>query len=93
MCSKPHTKTDRTRVAAEPGFAALRHSDLPTLDIGSAAGSEARSDPNRRAMAMNLFGSAQDPWTWQGVLLTIAVVLVVLAIANYGVVQNVPFSR
>jgi pimeloyl-ACP methyl ester carboxylesterase len=34
-------------------------------------------------MAMNLFGSAQDPWTWQGVLLTIAVVLVVLAIANY----------
>jgi pimeloyl-ACP methyl ester carboxylesterase len=34
-------------------------------------------------MAMNLFGSAQDPWTWQGVLLTIAVVLVVLAVANY----------
>ena len=32
---------------------------------------------------MNLFGTAQDPWTWQGVLLTIAVVLVVLAIANY----------
>ena len=32
---------------------------------------------------MNLFGGALDPWTWQGVLLTIAVVLVVLAIASY----------
>src|SRR3954465_251583 len=40
-------------------------------------------------MAMNLFGSAQDPWTWQGVLLTIAVVLVVLAIANYLAARRV----
>jgi pimeloyl-ACP methyl ester carboxylesterase len=39
-------------------------------------------------MAMDLFGTAQDPWTWQGVLLTIAVVLVILAIANYLVARR-----
>jgi pimeloyl-ACP methyl ester carboxylesterase len=33
---------------------------------------------------MDLSGNAQDPWTWQGVLLAVAAVLVVLAALNYA---------
>jgi pimeloyl-ACP methyl ester carboxylesterase len=35
-------------------------------------------------MAMDLFGTAQDPWTWQGVLLAVAVIFVLLAALNYA---------
>jgi pimeloyl-ACP methyl ester carboxylesterase len=35
-------------------------------------------------MAMDLFGSMQDPWTWGGALLAAVVLLVVLAMVNYA---------
>src|SRR3712207_859052 len=35
-------------------------------------------------MAMDLFGSAQDPWTWQGALLAAAILLALLALANHA---------
>src|SRR3954453_3510758 len=55
----------------------------PTPDIGSAAGSLARSDRSRRSLLMDLFGNPQDPWTWQGVLLATAILLVLLAVLNH----------
>jgi len=33
---------------------------------------------------MDLPASAQDPWTWQGVLLALAVILVILAVLNHA---------
>ncbi|MDO9713235.1 alpha/beta fold hydrolase [Paracraurococcus lichenis] len=36
---------------------------------------------------MDLLGSAQDPWTWQGVLLAVAVILVILAALNTAAAQ------
>lgn len=37
---------------------------------------------------MELFGSAQDPWTWGGALLAAAVVLVFLAVANHAAARR-----
>lgn len=59
----------------------------PTLDTGTAAGPLTRSDGNRWSLAMDLFGNMQDLSTWQAVLPAVAIILVVLAVANYAVAR------